>query len=77
VVRDGLAAAGVGFREGVVAALIDEAREHAVRVALEKSGRRTLKALNRPTYELPLLAEGVDLGGLYALAERLNQQGAA
>jgi hypothetical protein len=36
-----------------------------------------LKALNRPTYELPLLAEGVDLGGLYALAERLNQQGAA
>jgi anion-transporting ArsA/GET3 family ATPase len=77
MVRAGLAAAGVAIREGVVEALIDEAREHAVRVALEKSGRRTLKALNRPTYELPLLAEGVDLGGLYALAERLSQQGAA
>jgi anion-transporting ArsA/GET3 family ATPase len=77
VVGAGLAAAGVAAREGVVEALIDEAREHAVRVALEKSGRRTLKALSRPTYELPLLAEGVDLGGLYALADRLSQQGAA
>jgi anion-transporting ArsA/GET3 family ATPase len=77
VVRAGLAAAGLGIREGVVEALIDEAREHAVRVALEKSSRRTLKALNRPSYELPLLAEGVDLGGLYALAERLCEQGAA
>jgi anion-transporting ArsA/GET3 family ATPase len=77
VVRAGLSAAGVAIREGVVESLIDEAREHAVRVALEKSGRRTLKALHRPTYELPLLAEGVDLGSLYALAERLAQQGAA
>ena len=39
--------------------------------------RRTLKALGRPTYELPLLSEGVDLGGLYQLAERLCAQGAA
>jgi len=77
VVQGGLEAAGVAVREGVVEALIDEAREHAVRVALEKAGRRTVKGLDRPTYELPLLAEGVDLGGLYALAERLCQQGAA
>jgi anion-transporting ArsA/GET3 family ATPase len=77
VVRAGLAAAGLAVRNGVVEALIDEAHEHAVRVALEKSSRRTLKALGRPSYELPLLAEGVDLGGLYALAERLCQQGAA
>jgi anion-transporting ArsA/GET3 family ATPase len=77
VVRGGLQAAGVAVKDSVVEALIDEARDHAVRVALEKSGRRTLKSLDRPTYELPLLAEGVDLGGLYALAERLCQQGAA
>jgi anion-transporting ArsA/GET3 family ATPase len=77
VVRDGLAAAGLAVKDGVVEALIDEAREHAVRVTLEKAGRRTVKGLNRPTYELPLLAEGVDLGGLYALAERLCEQGAA
>ena len=67
----------MAVKDGVVEALIDEARDHAVRVALEKAGRRTLKSLDRPTYELPLLAEGVDLGGLYALAERLSQQGAA
>ena len=77
LVRRGLEAAGVTVRDSVVEALIDEAREHAVRVALEKAGRRTLNALSRPTYELPLLADGVDLGGLYALAERLSQQGAA
>jgi len=77
VVRGGLQAAGVAVKDSVVEALIDEARDHAVRVALEKSGRRTLKSLDRPTYELPLLAEGVDLGGLYALAERLCQQGTA
>jgi anion-transporting ArsA/GET3 family ATPase len=77
LVRAGLVAAGVAVKQGVAEALIDEAREHAVRVALEKAGRRTLKGLERPTYELPLLADGVDLGGLYALAERLCEQGAA
>jgi anion-transporting ArsA/GET3 family ATPase len=77
VVEAGLVAAGVTSRTGVVDALLDEAAEHAARVALEKRGRRTLKGLNRPTYELPMLTEGVDLGGLYALAEKLCQQGAA
>jgi anion-transporting ArsA/GET3 family ATPase len=77
LVRKGLEAAGVTIRNGLVEALLDEAQDHAARVALEKRGRRTLKALDRPTYELPFLPEGVDLGGLYALAERLCQQGAA
>jgi anion-transporting ArsA/GET3 family ATPase len=73
----GLQAAGVGVRDSSVDALMVEAAEHAERVALEKVQRRTLKSLGRPTYELPLLAEGVDLGGLYGLAERLCAQGAA
>jgi anion-transporting ArsA/GET3 family ATPase len=76
-VAGGLEAAGVVVRPSVVDALLVEVAEHAERVALEKAERRTLKALGRPTYELPLLAEGVDLGGLYALAERLCAQGAA
>ena len=76
-VAAGLAAAGVGVRESALDALLAEAGEHAERVALEKAERRVLKALGRPTYELPLLAEGVDLGGLYALAERLCVQGMA
>ena len=76
-VAAGLEAAGVADRAGGVDALLAEAAEHAERVALEKAGRRTLKGLGRPTYELPLLPEGVDLGGLYELAERLCRQGAA
>jgi anion-transporting ArsA/GET3 family ATPase len=73
----GLEAAGIAVKPGVVDALLAEAAEHAARVALEKSGRRTLKGLNRPTYELPLLTDGVDLGALYFLAEELCRQGAA
>ena len=76
-VAAGLEAAGVGVRASAVDALLVEVAEHAERVALEKTERRTLKALGRPTYELPLLSEGVDLGGLYQLAERLCAQGAA
>ncbi|HSR25645.1 MAG TPA: ArsA-related P-loop ATPase, partial [Candidatus Eisenbacteria bacterium] len=73
----GLRAAGLSAVNPLVDALIGEAAEHAERVALEKEGRRTLKALQLPTYELPLLAEGVDLGSLYQLAELLCRQGAA
>ena len=76
-VMAGLAAAGVDARDPAVDALLAEAGEHAERVALEKTQRRTLKTLGRPTYELPLLPHGVDLGGLYELAERLCSQGAA
>ena len=49
-------------------ALAAEAVDHASRVALEERGRDALAALSRPTYELPLLPDAVDLGGLYALA---------
>ena len=76
-IADGLSAAGVTLRPNALEGLLVEVAEHAERVTLEKAGRRTLKALDRPTYELPLLAGGVDLGGLYALAERLCTQGAA
>ena len=76
-VTTGLVAAGVATRPGVVDALLAEAGEHAARVALEKSGRKTLKALDRPTYELPMLPEGIDLGSLYELAEALCAQGMA
>ena len=76
-VVDGLVAAGLNVRDPGVDGLLVEAAEHAERVALEKAQRRTIKTLGRPTYELPLLAEGVDLGGLYALAERLCAQGMA
>ena len=77
LVAKGLDAAGVGVPATAVDALLAEAAEHAERVALEKSERRTLKALHRPMYELPLLVEGIDLGGLYVMAEQLCRQGMA
>lgn len=77
-VADGLTSAGLAqHRLTVVAALLDEAAEHAARMALESQERARLRALDRPTYELPFLAEGVDLGAIYTLAEELHLQGAA
>ncbi len=61
----------------LVAALADEAADHAERVALEQRERDTLAELDRPTYELPFLADGVDVGSLYELAEALRDQGMA
>ncbi|MFG3225279.1 ArsA-related P-loop ATPase [Kitasatospora sp. NPDC048194] len=57
--------------------LLEQAREHAERVELEREQRADLQQLRLPTYELPLLGEGVDLSGLYRLAGELKRQGAA
>ncbi|MER5639312.1 ArsA-related P-loop ATPase [Kitasatospora sp. NPDC002227] len=57
--------------------LLAQAREAAERVELEREQRGSLQRLKLPTYELPLLGEGVDLGGLYRLAGELKRQGAA
>lgn len=61
----------------LVDGLLAEAAEHAARVALQERERTDLDALERPVYELPFLPGGVDLGGLYGLAERMCEQGLA
>jgi hypothetical protein len=71
----GLKEAGLEPDDALVAALAEEAGDHAHRVALEERGRDSLAALERPSYELPLLADSIDLGGLYKLAELLREQG--
>ncbi|WP_326646541.1 AAA family ATPase [Streptosporangium sp. NBC_01755] len=58
-------------------ALTEEIAEHARRTELERDERLTLQEAARPSYELPLLADGVDLSGLYELAESIRTQGAA
>ncbi|HEU0104331.1 MAG TPA: ArsA-related P-loop ATPase [Mycobacteriales bacterium] len=73
----GLEKAGLDAPESLVAALAGEAADHASRVSLEERGRDALAGLARPTYELPLLPDAVDLGGLYALAQSLQEQGIA
>ncbi|MGN6523114.1 MAG: ArsA-related P-loop ATPase, partial [Actinomycetes bacterium] len=76
-VRDGLVAVGIDEAEAVAKALVDEAARHAGRVQLERKQRRALREAGLPTYELPLLPDGIDLAGLYELAELLREQGAA
>jgi hypothetical protein len=71
----GLKEAGLEADDALVNGLAVEASDHAHRVALEERGRDSLAALQRPSYELPLLAEAVDLGGLYRLSELLHEQG--
>jgi anion-transporting ArsA/GET3 family ATPase len=69
----GLAAAGLDA--ALAGSLTAETVEHARRWALEDANRATVAALDLPTYELPFLSEPMDLGALYALAERLRDQG--
>jgi len=72
-----LAAAGVDVSNELVDGLLSEARDHAVRRALEDAQRKLVKEMGLPTYELPRLAQGVDMGGLYELAACLREGGMA
>lgn len=69
--------AGVDPGEGLVDGLAAEARDHAERRGLEDAQHAVVAGLGRPTYELPRLAGGIDLGGLYELAGELKAQGLA
>ena len=68
---------GVDGDDGLVAGLLAEAADHAERRALEDAQRELVAELDVPTYELPRLAGGVDLGALYELAAALKEQGMA
>ncbi|MGR3936211.1 ArsA-related P-loop ATPase [Streptomyces sp. BRA346] len=63
-----------GLAERLVDPLLEQAREHAERVALERAQRSELAGLDLPLHELELLTEGVDLAGLYRLAADLRKQ---
>lgn len=63
--------------EALIDGLLAEAADHAERRALEDAQRKIVNDLGVPSYELPRLAAGVDLGGLYELAALLKQQGLA
>jgi anion-transporting ArsA/GET3 family ATPase len=80
-VAQSLSAAGLGGArrggnaEKLVDPLLAQAEEYAERYALEHDQRAVLGALDLPLHELPLLAEGMDLAGLYELATELRKQG--
>jgi anion-transporting ArsA/GET3 family ATPase len=74
-IEQGLKSAGLEPSRALLTGLAQEVVEHAQRVELEGEEREAIAKLKRPTYELPLLPEAVDLGGLYWLAELLAEQG--
>ena len=63
-----------GVAERLVEPLLTQAHEHAQRVVLEREQRAEITGLGLPVRELELLGDGVDLGGLYRLAESLRKQ---
>jgi anion-transporting ArsA/GET3 family ATPase len=71
----GLKRAGLEVTDVQLAALAGEAADHAGRVLLEQRERGVLQELGAPTVELPLLAGGPDLAGLYELARLLQDAG--
>ncbi|GAA3891500.1 ArsA-related P-loop ATPase [Saccharothrix violaceirubra] len=68
-VRSGLEAAGLTASPDVLDGLVDQVVEHAIRVDMEARAKDKLAESDLPTLELPELADGVDLAGLYELAE--------
>jgi anion-transporting ArsA/GET3 family ATPase len=74
----GIKAAGLEHEAAEIArALATEAADHARRTTLQARENDRLSAVKQPRYELPLLTDGMDLAGLYDLAQALRGQGAA
>lgn len=59
----------------ILPALLNEATDHAQRVALERREMARIEGLGLPTLVLPLLPGGIDLGALYELAAILTAGG--
>src|SRR5215470_10791874 len=72
-----LAVAGLHTTDTLAAALANELGEHARHVELQDRERTELEAAGQPIYELPMIAEGIDLAALHRLAAELRDQGAA
>jgi anion-transporting ArsA/GET3 family ATPase len=74
-VRAGLEKAGITLAGADFAGLLTETIEHASRIKARAESAEQLDRLKVPRLELPTIADGVDLGSLYELAETLAQQG--
>ncbi len=68
---------GIPGEDLLVDALVEEGRHHAERRRLEDTQRALIEKLDVPSYELPRLPGGIDMGGLYELAEALTEEGLA
>ena len=70
-IRRGLAAAGLAADRETVLGLLDEARAHQTRLAVEAALRAELRTVGRRLVELPALPDGVTRAGLDRLADVL------
>ncbi|MBU3705780.1 MAG: ArsA family ATPase [Mycobacterium sp.] len=74
-IRAGLSRAGITLSDEDFAGLLTETIEHATRMRARAQSATELDRLHVPRLELPTIADGVDLGSLYELAEVLAEQG--
>ncbi len=73
--RRDLEALGLPTDRRTVAGLAAEARDHQARIRVQRRLRSELEQLGPPVLELPFLADGIDLSGLYVLMDALLEQG--
>ena len=74
-VRADLTRAGVKLNDDDFAGLLTETIQHATRLKARAEAAEQLDEIHVSRLELPNLADGVDLGSLYQLAEELGRQG--
>ena len=75
-IRGALERCGLTAHEDeILPALLLEANDHAQRVALEEREMQRVEELGLPTFVLPMVASGIDLGALYQLADVLSDGG--
>jgi len=74
-VRAGLNGTGITLSDNDFAGLLTETIQHATRIEARAESAEQLDALDVARLELPQIADGVDLGSLYELAEELAHQG--
>jgi len=72
-IAKGLAAAGIGDGRTTAGTLATEARDHAIRVGLERENRQRIDALGKPVHELGLVPDGFDVGAVFDLSEELAE----
>ena len=73
--RAGLEGTGITLSDSDFAGLLTETIQHATRIEARAESAEQLDALDVARLELPQIADGVDLGSLYELAEALAHQG--
>ncbi|MBF6333918.1 ArsA-related P-loop ATPase [Nocardia transvalensis] len=73
--RAGLKAAGITLSDGDFEGLLRETVEHSATLQAQDDSSAALAKVDISRLYLPALPDGMDLGGLYELAEHLSEQG--